>query len=207
MAVGTVITADIVNSTQLPKPAFQKLVKTIQSLMSSHKLEFYRGDSFQVYLKDNSAALELVLRTRLAARRIVNPGGPVDVRAVIGIGRVKSPVRSLRTSGEEPFILSGRLLDSMNLSVERLKINSFDERANCAFNVMARFMDYMVKSLTTKQAGVLFELFMGNNQTEIARKLKKSQVTINRQIHAADWEEINGILIQYRDTIEKFNLR
>jgi len=206
MAIGTVITADIVNSTQLPKAVFNKLVKTIESLMGTHKFEFYRGDSFQVYMKDNEKALNLLLQIRLAAIRIENETGSIDVRAGIGIGHVKAPIRILKTSGEEPFVISGLNLDSLSGN-DRLRINSFNDKANCAFQTIAPFLDYILKRLTAKQAGVLFELWMGHNQTEIAKKLKKSQVTINKQIHAADWQIIDRILFQYKHTLDQFNLK
>lgn len=211
MSFGTVITADIVNSTILPKPAFNKLRKVIESLLESHKFEFYRGDSFQVYLKENEKALGLMLKLRLAAKRVTTDSkSEIDVRAGIGIGRVNSPIRVLKTSTEEPFVLSGRSLDSLNSVTvlnERLIIISFDENANCVFRTVGRFIDYIFKDITAKQAAVIFEILMGHTQTDIAKKLKKSQVTINKQVHAAGWTEIERLLMDYENAINQFNLK
>lgn len=208
MSTSTVITADIVNSTVLPKPAFQKLSKELETLLAPYKFEFYRGDSFQVYLKENEKALELILKIRLAAKRIVkDKRTDIDVRAGIGIGRIQSPVKILKTSSEEPFILSGRSLDELKGQNTRLLIKSFDDNANFAFKTIARFVDYLLKDITAKQAAVIFELLMGHTQTEIAKKLKKSQVTINKQVHAAGWMEIESLLKDYSLAINQFKLQ
>ena len=51
MSQGAVITADIVNSTKLSKTDMKKIMKNITLIFSNHKIEFFRGDSFQVYMK------------------------------------------------------------------------------------------------------------------------------------------------------------
>ena len=207
MAIGTIITADIVNSTHLPKAAFSKLIKTIASLIKPYKSEFYRGDSLQVYLKENDQALLLLLKIRMATKRIETESGmESDVRAGIGIGTIKSPVRVLKTATDDAFILSGRSLDKIPQN-GRLAIQTTDDKANCTFRVIARFVDYILKDITTKQAAVIFELLMGSNQTDTAKKLKKSQVTVNRQVHAAGWQEINSLLIDYRIAIQELKLK
>lgn len=208
MAIGTVITADIVNSTFLPKAVFNKLIKTIDSLLGGYKNEFYRGDSFQVYLKENEKALHLALTIRLAAKRIeMETGKDADVRVAIGIGHINRPVRIMKTSGEEPFILSGRSLDELSSGGKRIAIKSFDEGANCIFRIIARFIDYIFKDITAKQAAVIFELLLGNTQTDTAKRLKKSQVTINKQVHAAGWTEIEKLLMDYTNAFYQFNLK
>ncbi|TMI73647.1 MAG: adenylate/guanylate cyclase domain-containing protein [Bacteroidetes bacterium] len=208
MPIGTVITADIVNSTFLSKAVFNKLIKTIDSLIGKYKNEFYRGDSFQVYLKENEKALHLALIIRLAAKRIeMETGNAADVRVAIGIGHINTPVRIMKTSGEEPFVLSGRSFDELTSGEERIVIKSFDDEANCIFRIIARFVDYIFKDITAKQAAVIFELLMGSTQTDAAKRLKKSQVTINKQVHAAGWREIEKLLMDYTNAFHQFNLK
>ena len=206
MAIGTVITADIVNSTSLPKGLLVKLLKTIESLLAPYKYEFYRGDSFQVYIKNSEIALELGLKLRLAAKRI-EIDQDIDIRTSIGIGLVNAPVRVLKTSSEEPFILSGRALDDLSKTADRLRIVSSNDIVDDIFSIIARFIDYIFKNLTSKQSAVIFELLMGNTQTEAAKKLKKSQVTVNRQVHAAGWVEIDRLLLDYKNAIYKYILK
>ena len=103
--VHAVLTGDIVNSTLLDQQQERKLMKMLQHLLTDHKHEFFRGDSFQVYIKDPSLALKIALQCRTAAIGL-NPEStpPIsDVRISIGIGSVDSPVRILATAkGEAP---------------------------------------------------------------------------------------------------------
>src|SRR5438270_13130063 len=126
MPTGAVITADIVNSTLLTREQEKKLLSQLTVVLQEYKYEFYRGDSFQVYLKNYQLALLVVLLSRATARAF---SFSFDVRASIGIAQVEAPVRSLKTATGEAFILSGRAFDEMDID-ERLKIQSADEQAN-----------------------------------------------------------------------------
>lgn len=210
MRLKAVITADIVNSTLLTNVQNSKLVSTIVEILQPHKFEFYRGDSFQVYLNNLEDALEIVLKTRLAARMFTLKVGSkynADVRAGIGIGRARSNIKSLNIATDEVFVLSGRSLDEINKSDRRLIISTTDETANTFFRVLAYYIDHIFAQLTTKQAEVLFLLLSNNNQTEIAKKLKKSQATINKQLRAAHWPEIEKLLMEFKFAITQFNLK
>ncbi len=51
--VQAVITGDIVNSTLLDPQQEKKLIKKLSEILEPHKYEFFRGDSFQAFIKDN----------------------------------------------------------------------------------------------------------------------------------------------------------
>ncbi len=70
MAIGAVITGDFVNSTLTSKPQHKKLISEVETILSPYKFEFFRGDSFQVYLKDVDKSLETILKIRLAAQKL-----------------------------------------------------------------------------------------------------------------------------------------
>lgn len=208
MAVSAVITADIVNSTQLPKADAKKLMKTLINILQAYKYEFFRGDSFQVYLKSPVEALWLLLQMRACAMKLPSETSmPVtDIKASIGIGAVKVPIKFLKTATDEAFILSGRTFDKMSTS-QRLAIvsNEKNNTANIGLRVIAHFIDYLFQRLTTKQASVVFELLMKRNQTETAKRLKKSQATIHKHTQSAGWPEIEKLLMEYQlliDSIE-----
>lgn len=201
MAESAVITADIVNSTQLSKTDSKKLMKNLQQMLQAHKYEFFRGDSFQVYIKSPMEALWLLLQLRTAAMKLSSEAStPIaDIRACIGIGAVKLPIKFLKTADDEAFILSGRTFDKMKPD-QRLAIISAEknETINLGLRVIAHFIDYLFQRLTTKQASVVFELLMKRTQTETARKLKKSQATIHKHTQSAGWPEIEKLLMEYQ---------
>lgn len=202
MGTAAVITGDIVNSTLLEPAVSKKLVASLSQVFKEHKFEFYRGDSFQVYIKDSRIALDLVLQSRAIARIYSSMH---DVRASIGIGKMTGPVRTLRTAGGEAFIRSGRAFDSL-VNDERLKIQSYNEEADAALRIIAYFLDHIFFRLTSKQAEVVLELLKEHTQVEVAKRLKKTQSTVNKHAQAAGWTEIERLLNEYQSVITQFNI-
>jgi hypothetical protein len=54
-------------------------------------------------------------------------------------------------------------------------IGSPNEEANAALRILAYYADFIFRSLTSRQAEVVRELLKEHTQTEVAKKLKKSQ--------------------------------
>lgn len=200
-----VITADIVNSTRLKKSDLKKLTVTLSGIFRNCPFEFYRGDSFQAYVADSPDALRLVLLSRAAAKRtVLSEKYPVgDITASIGIADVKKHIKSVSTETGEPFITSGRAFDEIKDSGTRLVIRSTDDWFNTPLKIAAAYADHLFSKLTTKQSAVIFELLSGSSQTEIAKKFKKSQATINRHAKAGEWPALETLLADYRLLTEK----
>ena len=200
MSTVGVITADIVNSTRLKKGEEKILLHDLSSILGSYKFEFYRGDSFQAYIPDPKQALKVVLQARAAAKRLSSGfSSPfADIRASIGIGNITTPVRDLKTAKGEAFLISGRAFDEMSKSGKRLKIQSANDAINLGLKIIANYADSLFAHLTSKQAAVIFELLMDHNQIETAKRLKKSQPTINKHAQAARWIEINNLIEDYQ---------
>ena len=200
MSTVAVITADIVNSTRLKKAEEKTLLSDLSSVLGSYKFEFYRGDSFQAYIPDPKQALKVVLQARAAAKRLSSGfSSPfADIRASIGIGNIATPVRDLKTAKGEAFLISGRAFDEMSKSGKRLKIQSANDAINLGLKIIANYADSLFAHLTSKQAAVIFELLMDHNQIETAKRLKKSQPTINKHAQAARWIEINNLIEDYQ---------
>ena len=195
-----VITADIVNSTRLKKAEEKMLTSNLSFILKSYKFEFYRGDSFQAYIPDPKQALKVVLQVRAAAKRLSSGfSSPfTDIRASIGIGNITEPVKDLKTAKGEAFLLSGRAFDEMSKTGKRLRIQSSNEAMNLGLKIIANYADSLFSQLTTKQAAVVFELLMDHNQVETAKRLKKSQPTINKHAQSARWVEINNLIEDYQ---------
>lgn len=202
MANAVIITGDIVNYTFLGSSSEKKMLLRLAHILKDLKYEFYRGDSFQVYSKDPLAALNLVLQLRAAARSFSSIH---DIRASIGIGPVESPVKSLRTATGEAFILSGRAFDQLQ-EKQHLQIQSVNEKANIPFRIIALYTDHIFEKLSPKQAEVVLGLLKEQTQEMVAKKLKKSQSTINKHAQAAGWVEIEKLLNEYREVITQFDL-
>lgn len=204
MAIQAVLTGDIVNSTKLTVARGRKLSEVIAGLFADHRFEFYRGDSFQAYLRQPDTALQLALLCRSAAIGIAREDKSVmsDVRISIGIGPVNTPVRSLKTAQGEAFTLSGRQFDEIAKSNTRLAISSANELANEGLAVIAGYINSIFDSMTGKQAEVVFLLLKGDSQQDVAKKLRKTKSTIHQRVSAARWQEIEKLLQQFQRIIK-----
>lgn len=203
MNFSAVITADIVNSTKLSKTDYKKLTKNLEVILNEHQHEFFRGDSFQVLIKTPNEALKLLLQTRTAAMKLAGSSMPIaDVRASIGIGHVRLPVKSFQTASGDVFILSGRAFDKMTKE-ERLAIvcDEKNKAVNSGLKVISQFIDYLFQRLTLKQAAVVYELLMDRTQIDTAKTLKKSQATIHKHTQSAGWPEIEKLITEYKNLI------
>lgn len=207
MPLRAVITGDIVDSTSLTKTEFKRLIKSFESILSVHQYEFFRGDSFQVYVKSPQEALTVVLRMRTIAMKASRENIVCDIKACIGIGQVKSTVKSLRTSTGEAFVLSGRNFDTIK-PPQRLLIVCSDNNAivQTGLQITGDYIDYIFRHLTVKQAAVMFELLQSRTQADVAKRLKKSQATINKHAQSAGWPEIEKLSANYKQLISDIKI-
>ena len=201
MILSAVVTADIVNSTKLSKIQYKKLIKSLEGILQPYQHEFFRGDSFQAFVKSPNEALRVLLQARTAAMKL-SESFACDIRASIGIGHAKLPVKSFQTASGDVFILSGRAFDEMEKE-ERLIIvcNEKNKAVNSGLKVISQFIDYLFQRLTFKQAAVVYELLMERTQVDTAKRLKKSQATVHKHIQAAGWPEIEKLLTEYKNLI------
>ena len=181
MAIHAVITGDIVNFTKLPPANEKNLLKALHQVLASEMFEFYRGDSFQVYQKTAIEALKTALLCRASAISLApeDEMASFDVRASIGIGQVKEPVKTVNTARGDAFILSGRAFDEIAKKQTKLTIITSNALANEGLQVIAEYINAIFNTMTRKQAKVIFELLKGQTQQAVAKKLKKSKSTIN----------------------------
>ncbi len=203
MAVQAVLTGDIVNSTRLKKVTEKKLLKILQNALAPYKFEFYRGDSFQVYVKKPEEALMIALLCRTAAISVskneeINLS---DVRISIGIGVVTMQVKTLGAAKGEAFLLSGRAFDELAGTDTRLAISTANSLANAGLQIIADYINAILKVMTGRQAEVIFELLKKQPQQEVAILLKKSKSTIHQHVISGRWNEIEKLLQQYENIL------
>src|ERR1700749_116803 len=104
--VYAVLTGDIVNSTGLAPEIEARLMEELQDTLQPYSFEFYRGDSFQVFMRDTLHSLLAALQCRILAISMGEEGQLSDVRISIGIGAVMEPVKLVGTARGEAFLLS-----------------------------------------------------------------------------------------------------
>jgi hypothetical protein len=198
-----VLTGDIVNSMQLAAAAEKGLQKQLRSIAGDHPIEFYRGDSFQVYLKEADTALQMALLFRCAAKKIAGADGKgFDIRISIGLGPAKKPVRSLALAKGEAFTLSGRAFDRLKEQKRTLLISSTDAMADLGLDILAKYTDHLFDTMTSRQAEIVFEMISGYTQLETAQRVDKAQATVHQHLKAANWTAIQFLLNKFTDFIK-----
>ena len=204
IAIGAVLTGDIVNSTKLLHGQEVRLIGALKAVLDKflgkHLHEFYRGDSFQVYMEKPADALRMALKCRALAIGITGKEESEvvsDIRISIGIGAVNHPIRDLGIAKGEAFLLSGRRFDVLQQAEQRLAIISGEPLADIGFQVMADYLDNIYSTMTGKQAEVIAELLSGTTQQQIAVTRDKSKSTISQLANAGRWPEIERLLQQY----------
>ncbi len=205
MAISAVLTGDIVNSTKLKKAVEKKLLLLLDLTLSVYQFEFYRGDSFQAFIANPAEALKVALLCRTAAISIskneeINLS---DIRISIGVGTVKIPVKTLGAAKDEAFVLSGRAFDELEKTEIRLSISITNRLANAGLSVISDYINAIFKTMTGKQAEVIFELLKGQTQQEVAKQLKRSKSTIHQHVISGRWNEVEKLLEQYENIINQ----
>ena len=196
-----VVTADIVNSTKISPETEQRLLRELAEILRPFSVDFFRGDSFQVYFDNPEEALILALRCRAMAVGLDAGGEVTDVRASLGLGEVQEPIDILGQAKGSAFVLSGRSIDAIQKTETRLAIVSENPLANVGLEVIANYLDAIWHDMTAKQAGVIAELLRGAAQQKVAKELNKSKSTISQLASAGRWPEIERLLQQYENII------
>jgi hypothetical protein len=205
MHLQAVLTGDIVNSTKLTSVNEKRILKQLKSILLAGKHEFYRGDSFQVYIKDASQALRIALLCRMAAMAIPpdENGTRSDVRISIGIGSVKMPVKTLSAAKGDAFIFSGRAFDELTKTGKRLIIVTYNSIAKTAFEIISDYVNSVLENITDKQATVILKLLSGHSQKKVANTLQKSKSTISQHVTSGRFYEIERLLEQYANIVKQ----
>ncbi|HXO76269.1 MAG TPA: hypothetical protein VN824_13550 [Puia sp.] len=199
-----VLTGDVVNSTSIPVFKAERLLKELAGELTPYVVSFYRGDSFQVFMEDPKKSLRTALICRTLAISMTEPGSVrSDVRVSVGIGKVQLPVRMPDMARGEAFILSGRGLDKIEGTEQRLSIGSGHEIADIGFEIMANYIDSIFNKMTSKQAVVLLDLLKGQQQQDAVLKLKRSKSTISQLVSAGRWPEVEKLLEQFETLINQ----
>jgi hypothetical protein len=198
----SVITGDIVQSRKSESDWLPVLKKTLSMEGKSPRVwEIFRGDSFQVEIKDPARAFFAAVRIKSAIKTMAN----LDVRMAIGIGGKNADREKLAESDGEAFINSGEKFETLKKVKQTLAIKTpwpaFDRDMNICFKLACIPMD----DWTPNSAELVHLLTQheGLTQTELARKLDVSQPAVSERQNRAHYDEIMELDGLYREKIQQ----
>ncbi|SEN32032.1 hypothetical protein SAMN04487857_113148 [Pseudomonas sp. ok272] len=183
MAIKAVLTGDLIHSQTVDNTlayiaGLETVLRTLERRYGAD-VETYRGDGFQLVLKQPEHVFHCALALRAALIAASPSGERWDARLAIGIGSAQS------TQGYgEAFVLSGQGLDGMKKST--LAVFSNDERFLERTELVTEFVGAIIEQWTQVEAQTYgVHLITESHQAETAQRLGKSRVTVNRALQRA----------------------
>ena len=187
-----ILTGDIINSRKVPSKKWIDDLKTIfQSIgKSPNDWEIYRGDEFQLEIKNIEDALIIAFQIKAFFKSI-----NLDVRMSLGFGDKTYKTKKITESNGSAFIRSGELFETLKKQKINLAVNSgnpdFDEEFNLILQLSMSFMDswlqqsaefvlVAIKNPTLSQEEIGLKL--GINQAAVSRRQKRSQFELMLQV-------------------------
>ena len=165
--------------------------------------EFYRGDEFQLEIKNTEEALIAAFLIKAHLRKI-----SLDARMSIGIGNKTYKAKRISESNGSAFINSGEAFDLMKKNKTNLVLQSSNATFNKEMNLLIRLgLSFMDNWLTQQAEFVVLAIQNPEfSQEEIGELLKINQAAVSKRRKRANFDlllEINSAYIEKLKMLEK----
>ena len=200
-----IITGDIIKSRKMTsKKWIDDLKELFQTFgKSPNDWEIYRGDEFQIEVKNPEEALLIAILIKAFLKSI-----KLDARMSLGIGEKTYKSRKITESNGSAFVRSGELFESLKKQKVNLALNSentdFDATLNLMLKLSLSFMDSWL------QQSAEFVLVALQNPTlsqeEIGVKLGVNQAAVSRRQKRAQFDLVLQMDNYYRNKIKTLQL-
>jgi predicted XRE-type DNA-binding protein len=201
--ITSVITGDLVNSRKIGNPNkwLIPLKKTLSLEGTSPRTwEIYRGDSFQLEIKNPANSFLVAIRIKATIKCIKG----LDVRMSIGVGTKEFVGSKITESNGEAFIKSGEKLETLKKEKQNLSVNTPWEDFNKEMNLYIRLALIAMDNWTTGAAELVTNLIDNQEitQSKLAEKLKITQSSVSEKKKRAFYSEIMELESLYCEKIK-----
>ena len=208
------ISADIVSSTSLSIEELTLLQSEIRQFLEglSEKSQgkdwgrLFKGDSVEIFLSNPKDALRVALLLKTLVKKTFSWGKETNpkrelfkkygVRLAIGVGKMRNVDMQQGILDGEAIYYSGRLLEKASIEKTTIKRSMYFECSNQLiteeWNMVMGMLDVMLKNATSRQHEILYYKLSGQNEKEIATKLKVRQSVVNQHSNAIGWNAIES---------------
>lgn len=189
-----IVTGDIVDSR---KVAADRWMKTLKEELATwgkagEDWEIYRGDSFQLKIKNPEEGLLAAVRLKAALRAI----NGLDCRMGIGVGTEDFTATRLLENNGTAYIHSGEAFDSLAEYRQKIRIKTpnseFDEEINLMLKMSLTFMDHWTAS-SARMIHLVFK-HPDKNQTELGAMEDISQHAVSARLSRANFSILESFL-------------
>ncbi|WP_264551786.1 SatD family protein [Flavobacterium sp. N2038] len=198
----SVITGDIIGSRQQKsKHWLEDLKKILNSFgQTPSQWEVYRGDEFQVEIKNPEDALLAAILIKAHLRTIKS-----DARMSIGFGDKTHTADRISESNGSAFINSGELFETLKKQKVTLAIRTadqaIDEKMNLMLQLALTFMDnWLVQSAEFVAAAIENPTL---SQEELGQKLGINQAAVSRRQKRAQFDLVLNLDRYFRTQIKQ----
>lgn len=207
----TVITGDVVRSSQLDKP-LRLTLRHVYSAVREYAGESlclpfrtFRGDGFQGVTSDPSTALHtaIVCKAALKINGDEKLDYPLEARIGIGIGTVSYlPISSSAEAFGEAFTFSGKALDSLK-GPRKLHITTPWKDVNEELSGICALIDAVISRWTPEQCRAIFARMKGKLQKDIAQEFNVSQPAVSDRLNSAAFWALEPCLERFESLINR----
>jgi hypothetical protein len=199
----SVITGDIINSRNLENPniwmvGLKEVFETVGP--EPETWDIYRGDSFQLEVKDPGMLFMMALRIKATIKSIKG----IDVRMALGVGEKNYEAARITESNGEAFINSGEQFEKLKIEKLTLAFRSpwpeLDKDMNVYFQLASIPMDQW-KSKTAQLVKVVLA-HPDKGQQEIADLLGIQQAAVSQGLKRANLHELLELEKLFRQKIK-----
>jgi hypothetical protein len=196
-----VITGDIVKSRhQPPKNWMDGLKRTLSKFgKSPGNWEIYRGDEFQLEIKNPEEALAIAIQIKAYLKSI-----KMDVRMSLGIGDKTYTSKKISESNGSAFMHSGELFETLKKQKINLAINSGAVIPDDELNLMLRLTLSIMDKWLPQSAEITIVTIENPtfSQEEIGIQLGINQAAVSRRRKRAYFDLIMDVEAYYRKRIK-----
>lgn len=201
----SIITGDIIGSRQQKSKNWVEGLKKILSPFGKtpSQWEIYRGDEFQIEIKNPEEALLAAILIKAHLRAIT-----LDARMSIGFGEKTHNAKKISESNGSAFIHSGELFETLKKQKVTLAMRSgdavLDERMNLMIQLALTFMDnWLVQSAEFVALAIENP---GLSQEELGQKLGINQAAVSRRQKRAQFDLVMNLDRYFRTQIKELTL-
>jgi len=200
-----ILTADIINSRKLPSKKWIDSLKIILNTIGKtpNDWEIYRGDEFQLELKNPEDSLLIAFQLKAFFKSI-----NLDLRMSFGFGDKTYKAKKITESNGTAFIRSGETFETLKKQKLNLALNSgnliFDEELNLILKLSLSFMDNWLQ-----QAAEFVLIAIQNptlSQEEIGVKLGINQAAVSRRQKRSNYELLLQVEKHFREKIKTLEI-
>ena len=200
-----IITGDIVNSRKLSSEIWMDGLKQLLNIFGKNPIEWeiYRGDEFQLEIKNPEDTLLIALRIKAYFKTL-----KLDARMSIGFGDKTYEANKISESNGTAFSRSGEVFETLKKQKINLAINSSDEAFNAEINLMLRLsLTFTDNWLVQSAELVLISIENPSlSQEEIGVKLGINQAAVSKRQKRAQFDLVMEMEHYFRNKIKTINV-